>query len=235
VVLVWPYVEQANMYRAFDLTQPFYLPPNTFTNTTNGIYAQIIPTYYCPSDRPNALWKGDIYWRARGNYVVNWGNQADPYDPADPLQALALGVAPFGDTLGGSGGSPRKSRLTDMKDGTSNTLVMSETIMAANDNDYDIRGDMMNDDRPCTMFMTINTPNSGTDISPFCSATNYPWNPPCTTVGSGHSQKAARSRHSNGVNTLFGDDSVHFISNNIASATWRALGTMNGGETPGQY
>ena len=234
VVLVWPYVEQGNMYLQFDQTQPFYLPPNTYTSTFNGIYAKTAPIYYCPSDRPGAMWQGDIYWRARGNYVVNWGNQTDVYNSGDATQAFSKGVAPFGFLDGVSGSQPRQTRLTDIKDGTSNTLLMSEVIMAAVDTDYDIRGDMMNDDRPCTQFMTINTPNSGTDISPYCSATGYPNNPPCTTTGSTYSQKAARSRHAGGVNALFADGHGQFITNSIALATWQAMGTMNGGElTPG--
>ena len=40
----------------------------------------------------------------------------------------------------------------------------------------------------------------------------------------------ARSYHTGGVNTLFMDDSVRFVTNSIAQATWRALGTRNGGE-----
>src|SRR5438067_1709410 len=40
VVLVWPYVEQGNMYVQFDQTVHFYQPPNTITSTTNGIYAK---------------------------------------------------------------------------------------------------------------------------------------------------------------------------------------------------
>jgi hypothetical protein len=32
------------------------------------------------------------------------------------------------------------------------------------------------------------------------------------------------------VNALFMDGSVHFVTNSIAQATWRALGTRNGGE-----
>jgi prepilin-type N-terminal cleavage/methylation domain-containing protein/prepilin-type processing-associated H-X9-DG protein len=40
----------------------------------------------------------------------------------------------------------------------------------------------------------------------------------------------ARSYHSGGVNTLFMDGSVRFITNSIDQATWRALGTRNGGE-----
>jgi len=234
VVLVWPYVEQGNMYVQFDQTIHFYQPPNTFTNTTNGIYAKTVPMYYCPSDRTNAIWKGDPYWRSRGSYVINWGNQAVPYNPGDPVQDPNLGIAPFGYTDYVSRSKPRTTRLTDIRDGTSNTLLMSEVIMAANDTDFDIRGDMLNDDVPCTQFMTINTPNSGTDFSPYCNQAAYPLNPPCNG-GSGYYQKAARSRHIGGVNCLFADGSIHFVSNSIALATWRALGTMNGGEVLGNY
>jgi prepilin-type processing-associated H-X9-DG protein len=33
-----------------------------------------------------------------------------------------------------------------------------------------------------------------------------------------------------GVNTLFADGHVQFVSNSVALATWQAMGTMNGGE-----
>jgi prepilin-type N-terminal cleavage/methylation domain-containing protein/prepilin-type processing-associated H-X9-DG protein len=221
VVSIWPYVEQSNMFAQFSLNTPFYLPPNTITNTTNGIYAQRPKLYYCPSDRVDALWQGDIYWRARGSYVINWGNQAidAPLNPA---------LAPFGYKHAAYGDPPRTSRIGDFTDGTSNTMLLSEVIMAKNDTDYDIRGDMMNDDTPCTQFMTINTPNIGTDSSPYCNQATYPSNPPCNNTAP--YQKAARSRHSGGVNTIFADGHVQFISNDIDLNTWRALSTMNGGE-----
>ena len=228
VVYTWPYVEQGNHYVQFNQSTHFYLPPNTITSTTNGIYAKTAPLYYCPTDRVNALWQGDIYWRSRGSYVINWGNQAVPYNSGDPLQSPALGVGPFGYADNVNPSNPRKVKLTSITDGTSNTLLMSEVIMAANDNDFDIRGDFLNDDRPCTQFMTINTPNAGTDVTPYCL--NNGVNPPCTNSGSGNSYKSARSRHSGGVNVLLGDGSVRFVPNSISSTTWRALGTMNGGE-----
>jgi prepilin-type N-terminal cleavage/methylation domain-containing protein len=230
VVLIWPYVDQGTMYVRFDQTVHFYQPPNTITSTTNGIYAQPAPLYYCPSDRPGGIWKGDIYWRSRGNYLVNWGNMAVPRNTADATQDPARGFAPFGYMDFASGTKPRATKMTDFTDGTSNTLLMSEDIMAANDTDYDIRGDFLNDDRPCTMFMTINTPNSGTDVSPYCNGATYPMNPPCTNAGSGFSHQAARSRHTGGVNVLIADGTVRFITNSIPLATWRALGTMNGNE-----
>jgi len=234
VVLVWPYVEEGNMYQQFDLNVDFEDPPNTYTNSLIGIYAHTVPLYYCPSDRVNALWMGDEYWRARGNYVINWGNQEDPYNPSDSHQSPALGIAPFGYIDYVSDNQPRTVKLSDMTDGTSSTLLMSEVIMAANDTDYDIRGDILNDGWACTKFMTINTPNSGVDQICWCVDNGV--NPPCNLLpGGSPSQKSARSKHPGGVNASFADGHVQFIQDSISSATWRALGTMNGGETPGNY
>jgi len=231
VVLVWPYVEQGSMAVQFDQTKHFWEEPNTIFRTLEGIYAQTTPLYYCPSDRPGALWMGDGAWRARGNYVVNWGNMAVPFDPSDPLQDPNLGIGPFGYEDFISRDRPRTVSFKNFTDGTSNTMIMSEVIMAANDTDFDIRGDMLNDDRPCTQYMTINTPNSGNDVSIWC--VNDGINPPCTTAGSANAHKAARSNHPGGVNVLFGDGRLEFITDNIALDVWRAIGTMDGGETIG--
>ena len=40
----------------------------------------------------------------------------------------------------------------------------------------------------------------------------------------------ARSYHPGGVNALFADGSVHFVKSTINGVTWRALGTVQGGE-----
>ena len=237
VVLVWPYVEQGALYTKFDQTVPFWQPPNTITQTTDGWYAKTVPMYYCPSDRPGALWKGDIYWRARGNYALNWGHMTVPITAGDPAQNPAKGYAPFGYQDFITHSLPRKVKLTDITDGTAQTMLMSEVIMAMNDDDYDIRGDMLNDDNPCTQFMTIHTPNSGRDASTFCDSVTYPLNPPCQHLPDDNtpSQKAARSRHPGGVNVLFGDGSCHFVRDDIDPLVWKALGTMNGGEVVGNY
>ncbi len=229
VVYVWPFVEQGNFQDKFNQTLHFYQPPNTVTSSLTGIYAQTAPLYYCPSDRVGAVWQGDIYWRARGSYVINWGNQAVPFNAGDANQNPTLGIAPFGYTDNASSTLPRTVKFAQITDGTSNTLFMSEIIMARADTDFDIRGDFLNDDRPCTQFMTINLPNTTTaDVTPYCL--NNGVNPPCTTTGSGNSHKAARSKHTGGVNVLMGDGSVRFVSNSITTTTWRALGTINGGE-----
>lgn len=50
-----------------------------------------------------------------------------------------------------------------------------------------------------------------------------------------HGPKTARSLHLGGVNVLFADGSVHFIANEIDMDIWRALGSIDGGETVGEF
>jgi prepilin-type N-terminal cleavage/methylation domain-containing protein/prepilin-type processing-associated H-X9-DG protein len=46
----------------------------------------------------------------------------------------------------------------------------------------------------------------------------------------GSEYTGSRSRHPDGVNSLFGDGSVHFMKNSINAMTWVQLGSINGGE-----
>jgi prepilin-type N-terminal cleavage/methylation domain-containing protein/prepilin-type processing-associated H-X9-DG protein len=53
----------------------------------------------------------------------------------------------------------------------------------------------------------------------------------CYNQGSqGAEYTGSRSRHPGGVNTLFGDGSVHFMKNSISAITWVQLGSISGGE-----
>jgi prepilin-type processing-associated H-X9-DG protein len=231
VVYTWPYVESGAHAAAFDQKVNFWQDPNTKAGTFDGIYAKPEAIYYCPSDRPNAMWMGDVYYRCRGNWVLNWGNQAQPMNPADPLQASKFGIAPFGfKDPANKNSEPRSSKFKDFTDGTSHTMLISETICAAQDNTYDIRGDMLNDGEGCTTYMTLSTPNSGTDIFPYLlpGPNALPEDP--KGFRDTYAQKAARSRHPGGVNVVFADCSLRFVTDDIALETWKAWGTMNGSE-----
>jgi prepilin-type N-terminal cleavage/methylation domain-containing protein/prepilin-type processing-associated H-X9-DG protein len=53
----------------------------------------------------------------------------------------------------------------------------------------------------------------------------------CNDQGTeGGEYAGSRSRHPGGVDTLFGDGSVHFMKNTISPQTWVQLGSINGGE-----
>jgi len=218
---LWPYIEQTALANQYNYTVGFYQPPNggPTSSLTNLVCAQVT-TYFCPSDRGSpAYWEGDPYWRARGNYAVNWGDTTDP-GPANHSPS-----APFSYTDGST--TPANVRLTDITDGTSNTLLLSERIMAP-DAAFDIRGDIINNDRGCFSFMTINTPNSSVpDSLVFYTTSLDPMNP---SVPSGNAQNAARSRHTNGVNATLGDGSVRYFTNSTPLNAWQWMGTMNGGE-----
>jgi prepilin-type N-terminal cleavage/methylation domain-containing protein/prepilin-type processing-associated H-X9-DG protein len=226
VRIVWPYVEQQNLTNKDDPKKPFYEPPCTIYNTLNGLTGIYVPLYYCPTDLGADLDDpSQTYDRRRGNYVVNWG--AVKYDTAPPATASA----PFAH-IKGNRGTPRITKIADITDGTSNTLMLSETLKAWSHKDDDWRGDIQNDDG-VFKFMTITTPNStAPDVVNWAIPNSDPLMP-ISTAGSQYS--AARSRHTGGVNVALCDGSVRFVSNTIALATWQALGTMNGGEVVGDF
>jgi prepilin-type N-terminal cleavage/methylation domain-containing protein/prepilin-type processing-associated H-X9-DG protein len=243
VYSMWPYVEQQALYAQYDQSQHFYLPPNTigggnattkYQNQDVGPTSRRLKIYYCPSDRFGAYLNsaGDNYIRAKGNYHLNFGPIMHPHPNAIANPPVAWG--PFGYRDFTNGNTPRYTRIGEISDGTSNTLLMSEMIMPRDDaNDH--RGDFLNDDFACTYFATLITPNSTSPdviVAARCPSPNPP-GMPC--VGGNNRHKAVRSRHPNGVNVSLCDGSVRYVSNNISLVTWQALGTMNGGDAVGDF
>ncbi len=215
-----PQVEQASLYEAYDQKLGFWQPPNIITNSADGLMNQQVPVYFCPSNR-QGYWRGDAYWRTRGNYVVNFGNTR---------AAAGFDSAPFG--------FDRASKLRDITDGLSNTLFLAEVIMAARDDLWDCRGDFHNDDDGA-MFATVNTPNSGVDWCVVCTPTAGVFPPPCATAAytsprfnNSASSPAVSSRrmHPGGVQVALGDGAVRFVSTDIALSVWQAAGSAQGAE-----
>jgi prepilin-type processing-associated H-X9-DG protein len=177
--------------------------------------------------------------------VINWGQIAmsncrnqplqgpcPAYAPSNPDAAAKFGLPPFGFQDLVTPHLPKQVSLKEFTDGQSYTMLLSEVIMASPDTEFDIRGDMLNDDTPCTMFQTLNAPNSGIDYSVFQPTTGKNQeNPPYALPTDGYMWKSARSRHPGGVNVVMADGSQRFVQNEIAILVWRAMGTMDGGET----
>ncbi len=213
---LWPFIEQQALYDQYDFNLPFHHLYNQPQGTGNEPLVKIqVPLYFCPADR-KGYWvsPADDHNRSRGNYVLNWG-AADFCQNTTTYPNYRL--SPFGPN--------RTSTIDDFRDGTSNTMMMSEVLQATSDNHFDFRGDILNDDVTCAQFMTLNTPNSGVD-SNICVDKVKP--APCQLGSNRHA--AARSNHAGGVTVAFGDGSVHFISDSIALDIWQAMGSMNGGE-----
>jgi Protein of unknown function (DUF1559) len=224
VMFLWAYVDQGPLHSKNDFTKPFHDPPATIHGTMNGLCGQRLALYSCPSDNNSRDQDQapQTYMRTRGNYVVNWGDVTYGQGPA------ASGSAPFAH-IGGNRSTPRKTVIQHFSDGSSNTILMSEYLKPISQADNDWRGDIHNDDG-VFRFHTVNTPNSSVrDVVNWAVDVGDPMMPVTTA---GNQQNAARSRHLGGVHAAFGDGTVRFISNSVALATWRALGTMNGGDLP---
>ncbi|WP_425615295.1 DUF1559 domain-containing protein [Anatilimnocola sp. NA78] len=219
VMFLWPYIEQGSMDVKNDYTQPFYLPPCSIPNTMDGLCGVRLKLYNCPTDQGGVDQTNHYYARVRGNYMINWGQVT--YGAAS-----TVANAPFSHE-NGNRATPLLTRMKNITDGTSNTLLFAEYLKAKDTGDVDWRGDIHNDDG-VFKFMTLSTPNSSTlDVVNLSVPNNDPKMPVTT---SGAQFNAARSRHPGGVNTVLCDGSVRFVTDSIILSTWQALGTMDGGE-----
>jgi len=214
---LWPHIGQQALFDRYDFDLPFHHPYHLSQGTGNEPLVLVqVPLYFCPSDR-RGMWvsPADDHNRSRGNYVLNWG-------AADFCQNTGTypnyRPSPFGPN--------RTSRLAEIRDGASNTMLMSEVLQATVNEHFDFRGDILNDDVSCAQFMTINTPNTSVPDQNVCVNLARP--APCITAGPRIA--AARSNHRGGVMVVMVDGSVHFVSDGIDLTTWQALGSMAGGE-----
>jgi prepilin-type N-terminal cleavage/methylation domain-containing protein/prepilin-type processing-associated H-X9-DG protein len=243
VMYVWSYIEQGPLAQRADYTQHFYVPPFTIANTMNGLCGQHVPTYLCPSDNGVIDQNVGTYQRTRGNYVVNWGNAGydDLNSPANGGTAIQSNFGPFYQ-VGGNRSTPGQATMTSISDGTSNTLMLSECLIAKDPNDDDWRGDIHNDDGEFRFNTSIGGPNiaqpypltPNTSSPDKVSSTSYfqpNADPVYMPVAFGSPQGyAARSRHTGGVNAAMCDGSVRFARNSTAAFAWMAMGSMAGGE-----
>jgi prepilin-type N-terminal cleavage/methylation domain-containing protein/prepilin-type processing-associated H-X9-DG protein len=230
------YIEQGGVASHYNMNIDFNVAPNTAVITSR------FPLFDCPSDTPQATGHpvtGDL----KSNYGVNWGSwsfrqQGGPTNGVFPLNyGDAKGRAPFFLDYG--------ARFTDISDGTSSTLCMSEVLQSPwtqlpGQAFVDRRGRIWNDDTFCYQISTRLTPNSPQGDYGYCdpSDVNYPCDrlsSALTSAAAPDAYMGARSRHSGGVNVSLCDGSVRFVSNNINPATWVALSSAAAGDVVGDY
>ena len=178
----------------------------------------VMAAFACPSDpaAPKVSSQG-----FHTNFVACHGSgYATP--TADP-RGIALDGVMYG---------VKQTRLTDITDGTANTLILSELLQGSDAaaGGHDVRGRMWNTIHAGTSFTTMYPPNStvGDNTMGYCGAVV---GAPCSASPTDTNAFAlARSKHTGGVNATLADGSVRFVSNSIDPNTWLRLGTRSGGE-----
>ncbi len=214
-----PYIEEQAFYDQYDESVQYNQSPNV------ELIARRIAAYTCPSDSPSITWARGV---PNHNYVVNLGNTS--VWRTSPLNGVDFERAPFHCENSAIKNIPTYS-FADIRDGTTNTLMLGEIRQGQNAND--LRG--LTWFGPACGFTTHNGPNSPVPDyldggwCPSASQTLSDW--PCQAASSSNPQNfSARSQHPGGVHVVLCDGSVHFVSDNIALETWRALSSMAGGE-----
>ncbi len=214
----------------------------------------------CPSSPQTDVHYNDLSLENlhKSNYAACFGGQymRDATQRGDSAKRGMFGAVegiikyPYGNRFGVGKGI----RFGAIIDGSSNTVAISEVLNNAKADgrtsstapagmNRDVRGTLLCPMMGGNSFSGFFPPNSrGTDVTNGCPlATDpaaYPSTHPmfCTQdrnvnpTSGGQWNVAARSLHTGGVNTAFGDGSVRFFSSSTDRAIWSALCTIAGGE-----
>ncbi len=206
---------------------------------------QAIPLFMCPSDPANPKqvtggWSqspgGDLDnsqgWH--GNYVACAGS--DFFNPRRDRT---------GRDRDGIFYANSDTRLAEITDGTSNTLLLGELVLVedqavgtqASGGDsgaqrHDLRGRYWNTHQGNSLFSTLYPPNSSVgDRLTWCI--DQP-QAPCQSPGTDKLVISLRSYHPGGVHAARADGSANFVSDFVDLIVYNALGSRGLGETPGE-
>jgi prepilin-type N-terminal cleavage/methylation domain-containing protein/prepilin-type processing-associated H-X9-DG protein len=233
---ILPYIEQDNLYKLYINLGSTQVAPNNLTYSAGQnvlVTSTRISSLTCPSDTPNAplsaSYNGTAYMMTNHNYVANFGCTTRQRAAEYPTgSGNFYRGAPFKYEAWSPTTTSRNtgSTLLSMTDGSSNTLLASETLQGPG---ADLRGFTWWG--PGTGFNTVWQPNS-TQPDQYQTASNCTNDPlrnlPC--VVNGAVIIVPRSRHTGGVNTAMGDGSVRFFQNSIDLTTFRLLGSSQDGQ-----
>ncbi len=174
------------------------------------------------------------------NYFANYGTEPFFFQNS----SIANGVFGLRETKG--------VKLTDIADGTSNTVAFSELRKGDYNNAVYSRQDWINAssagapttvDQALSMCQSLDPTNlqyqwlsaGGEWLNDNATGTAYihcaqPNSTNCGFPANLRFCVNANSDHTGGVNVALCDGSVRLITNSISLTTWRALGTRSGGE-----
>jgi prepilin-type N-terminal cleavage/methylation domain-containing protein len=235
-VCLFPYIEQNNVYGQINLVDFTGATGNAWFTTKANIPATTAPMPHlrCPTDnqKPKYTQPTVLINYSRSNYFGIWhGFTTNDVLPISYDRSPAAFKAFFGANV--------PARIADISDGTSNSAAMAEALGGMNE--QDARGFIWGDQAAFQFLFSELAPNSKLpdrcpNSNQGCrSVQNNDPSRPWTAAATGNETCASRSLHSGGVHLLLADSSVRFVSNNIDLNTWRALLTINGGETIGDF
>src|SRR5262249_46339133 len=225
-VYILPYMEQDSLFRKIPSLEGTVNPIGIARS--NKVLPVHLPYLRCPSDQydPNSF---------TSNYLGSMGPQClpvncnfHPFDSYCNLPQYGIPASPAdgettitGKLRGMFNRRGAKVKLIDVTDGTSNTIMVGETLAGEH-------GDIKKSNAWYTWFgnSTIST------MIPINYKTDVDDNPPCSVSQerSIHNWAVAfafKSNHPGGASFVFADGSVHFLNQTIDHITYQLLGCRN--------
>jgi prepilin-type N-terminal cleavage/methylation domain-containing protein/prepilin-type processing-associated H-X9-DG protein len=232
-----PYIEQDNLYALYSFGLPFYQSPN---GGQGGAVSQLVKTYNCPAapDRASPY-----------NITLNFGSpitdiaMAADYSPVasvDFLEATQVLGIPYllNQSLLGVMQQDKRTKLTEVTDGTSNTILITEIAGKINlyQSGFRNAGVAINIGNPNVVYTGLNgggaggwgDATTGGTILYGSDFTGQVQRGPCLINCS--NDYGLYAFHSGGINAAYVDGSVHFVGSDIDPRVIVALITLNGGE-----
>ncbi len=207
---------------------------------------QPIATFMCPSDPANPKqvtggWsqspggspENSQGWH--GNYVACAGS--DVFNPREDRQGRDRNGIFYADS---------DTRLAEITDGTSNTLLLGEIVLVhdravgtqrsggnTSSQKHDLRGRYWNTHQGNSLFSTLYPPNSSVgDRLTWCIEEVQA---PCQQLGADNLVISLRSYHPGGVHAARADGSVHFIADSVDLLAYNSSGSRNQAENPTHF
>jgi prepilin-type N-terminal cleavage/methylation domain-containing protein/prepilin-type processing-associated H-X9-DG protein len=223
ITRVLPFTEEGNLYNQLNIATNTLGTDKTLLNIG-------VKIFWCPSDTAETINPSDTRCNlgklagspyttsATSNYkgvtgsCWAYGNYANQTNDCKGLDGLtnSNGIFPSRDSSG------FKVTLIDVTDGTSNTFLAGEDIPVLNAHcTWPYANGTLG---TCAIPPNQNVPNGGSDI-----------------YGGWPDLYSFRSRHPGGLQFVYADGSVHFISQEIALLTYRSLASRNGSEVIPDY
>ena len=223
--MLMPYVDQAPLYSAFSIQIENNVFPGSWPEANRKI-----AMFQCPSDSGNPKTTNQGF---HGNYFPCHGST---HSGANNTFAVTNGMFyPLSST-----------GMRGIRDGTSNTIMMSEIKLQADNigtatgvgnvlcgSPHDLRGRYHNTHHGNATFSTIRPPNTPVgDVMQYCQGTIAV---PCRACSSGGIEIHARSWHTGGVHAAMADGAVRFVGDNVDTALFQALGTIANDDKVGEF
>ncbi|MEP3479637.1 MAG: DUF1559 domain-containing protein [Fuerstiella sp.] len=237
---ILPYIEQAPAYDVLNVSNrraAFAVGASTAGTETRRILTTPISAFRCPSDAgPDVNTESDrevtdaagdnALQLATSNYVAsNRGITGGSNTVTSQSSDANIGIF-YGDS---------KTRIRDVTDGTSNTLLIGERAWQ-----YQGSNGFVNADAALLFMAGGETSGSGSCIGSGCGFTDavsttsrgVNVDDPSTTT---HQQGNYSSLHTGGAQFVLADGSVRFLSENMDLVTFANLGAIRDGQVLGEF